>query len=549
MSDIQLNKLQIKAEIMTVISKLQSMPDVSAIDDILSVLSEQKDKKAILDILIKELLKTNEQKAILLSYLLMKLCDKVELESELWTILKNRLITDFVKTVALNILKDLGNKVDYEKFTEYFENPEEVIDADTQNLLHVAIINPEAQIDFLDFLNALPNQDQKVLLNSLGDDYSSDDLANILVPLFLYSPTSELGKISIGILGATKSQLALHALLDALDFVDDEETISLIKKNISALKIAGVRVDNAEDFYKNLLSSSSAYRSYASYPDGHGNQALIFSREKENDAVQIIATVINDCWGIVDCFGFNEISKTEFERIVDRFFNGDEHIYINPSVLKTLLNKAERLTRKTDGIISYEYICWKTLLSDISEDPVPVDFTLASRFKEKPLSDEEFEKIYQLDFIQRWFLDTDYNSDFNSLMEDLNKEISADNFKIDFDSVVKENLDVIFTNKQKKILDKRILMCAYLKYLSGDSEVASLLYSLYFDENQKNKLAENIIRKSIYEYYVTLKFKYKEEGKMTNIFALKKRAKEKKLSLKQVDLVISIIESFWVQNA
>ena len=479
----------------------------------------------------------------------MKLCDKVELESELWTILKNRLITDFVKTVALNILKDLGNKVDYEKFTEYFENPEEVIDADTQNLLHVAIINPEAQIDFLDFLNALPNQDQKVLLNSLGDDYSSDDLANILVPLFLYSPTSELGKISIGILGATKSQLALHALLDALDFVDDEETISLIKKNISALKIAGVRVDNAEDFYKNLLSSSSAYRSYASYPDGHGNQALIFSREKENDAVQIIATVINDCWGIVDCFGFNEISKTEFERIVDRFFNGDEHIYINPSVLKTLLNKAERLTRKTDGIISYEYICWKTLLSDISEDPVPVDFTLASRFKEKPLSDEEFEKIYQLDFIQRWFLDTDYNSDFNSLMEDLNKEISADNFKIDFDSVVKENLDVIFTNKQKKILDKRILMCAYLKYLSGDSEVASLLYSLYFDENQKNKLAENIIRKSIYEYYVTLKFKYKEEGKMTNIFALKKRAKEKKLSLKQVDLVISIIESFWVQNA
>ena len=297
------------------------------------------------------------------------------------------------------------------------------------------------------------------------------------------------------------------------------------------------------------MSSSSAYRSYASYPDGHGNQALIFSREKENDAVQIIATVINDCWGIVDCFGFNEISKTEFERIVDRFFNGDEHIYINPSVLKTLLNKAERLTRKTDGIISYEYICWKTLLSDISEDPVPVDFTLASRFKEKPLSDEEFEKIYQLDFIQRWFLDTDYNSDFNSLMEDLNKEISADNFKIDFDSVVKENLDVIFTNKQKKILDKRILMCAYLKYLSGDSEVASLLYSLYFDENQKNKLAENIIRKSIYEYYVTLKFKYKEEGKMTNIFALKKRAKEKKLSLKQVDLVISIIESFWVQNA
>jgi len=549
MSNNQLNKLQIKAEVMTAISKLQSMPDISDVDNILSVLSEQQDKKAILDILIKELLKTNEQRVILISYLLIRLCGKNELEQELWAILKNKLVGDFIKTVALNILKDLGNKVDYEKFIEYFDNPDEVIDADTKTLLHVAIVNPEAQIDFLDFLNSLPSNDQKVLLSSLADDYSSDDLANILVPLVLYSPTSELGKISIGILGTTKSQLALHALLDVLEFVTCEETISLVRKNISALKIAGVREDNAIEFYKNILSSSHAYQCYTSYPDGHGNQALIFSREKENETIQIVATVINDCWGIIDCFGFNEISKAEFERIVDRFFNGDEHIYIDPSVLKTLLNKAEALTRKTNGTISYEYICWKTLLSDVSEEPVPVELILASKFEKKSLADAEFEKIYQLDFIQRWFVDTEYNSEFNSLMVDLNSKMSADDFTIDFDTVVKENLDLIFSAKSKKILENRILMAAYLKYLSAESAVAGLLYSLYYDEAQKSKLVENIVRKSIYEYYVSLKFKYKEESKMTNIFSLKKRAKEKNLSLKQVDLVISIIESLWVNNA
>jgi len=149
MNNNQLNKLQIKAEVMTAITKLQSIPEISNFDDILSVLSVQEDKKAILDILLKELLKSDQEKANLISYLLIKLSDKAELEEQLWAILKNRSIVDSVKTVALTMLKDLGNKVDYEKFTEYFDNPTEVIDEDTLQLLHVAIVNPEAQIDFL----------------------------------------------------------------------------------------------------------------------------------------------------------------------------------------------------------------------------------------------------------------------------------------------------------------------------------------------------------------------------------------------------------------
>lgn len=117
----------------------------------------------------------------------------------------------------------MGNKIDYSKFNEYFENPEEVIDADTQRLLSSAIVNPEAQIEFFRLYKVTIRGRQAALVQSLGDDYSSDDLANILNPLFLYEPTSELGRIAISILGNTKSQLALHALLDALDFVTDEE--------------------------------------------------------------------------------------------------------------------------------------------------------------------------------------------------------------------------------------------------------------------------------------------------------------------------------------
>lgn len=555
----QLNKLQIKAEILTVLSKLQTNIEALNADEVLKTLIEQDDKKAILDVLIKELSKVNEQKAILICFLLIKVCDQKEAEEALWDVLKNPSVSDVTKTIILNLLKDMGNKVDYEKIGEYFEDPGEVIDADTQRLLHIAIVNPEAQIDFLDFINSLHENDRKILVQSLGDDYSSDDLANILNPLFLYSPSSEIGKIAIDILGTTKSQLALHALLEALDFVDDDETISLIKKNISKLKIAGVREDNAIEFYKSILSSKP-YCSYASYPDGHGNQALIFSRERENETIQIVAVVINDTYGLVDCFGFNEISQKEFERIVDRFYNGDEHVYINAPVIKTMLLNAEKLTRKMGGKISYEYICWKTLLSDIQAELVPVELILKAAFKQTSLSDEDLEKIYMLDFIQSWFLDTDYSDDFKLLIADLNNKMRENDFNIDFDAVIKQNLDKIFTVEQKNLLDKRILMSTYLKYLSkgkidADADAnsnsngdAQILYSLYFDEDKKSKLAQNIIRKSIYEYYVSLKFKYKEEHKMTNIFSMRNKSKTTELSPKQVDLAISLIESLWVKS-
>lgn len=543
----QLNKLQIKAEVLMIISKLQANIDAADSEEIFETLVAQEDKKSILDVLIKELCRANEQKAVIVCFLLLKICDIEGLEEELWKVLKNPLVQDPTKAVVLNLLKDMGNKVNYDSLDEFFENPDQVIDADTQKLLHVAIVNPEAQIDFLDFLSSLSEIDKKILVSSLGEDYSSDTLANILNPLVLYSPESELGHIAIEILGTTKSQLALHALNELLGFVDEEETVSLIKKSISTLKLAGVREDNAIEFYKSVLQSKP-YSAYTSYPDGHGNQALIFSRERENQTIQMVAIVINDTSGIVDCFGFNEISKPEYERIIERFYDGDNYIYIDCHVLKNMLLAAEKLTRKTEGHISYEYLCWKTLLSDVETDPVPIELILKTEFGQEPLSEEDMEKAYMLDFIQRWFLDTDYNEDFNLFIQNLNKRIMANDFNFDLEETVEENLKKIFSVKEKTLLDKRILTSAYLMYLSGNKETTRILYSLYFNESEKTELAKNILRKSIYEHYVALKFKHKNEDKMTNIFALKNKSKEQELTPKQIDLMINIIESIWVKN-
>lgn len=543
----QLNKIQLKAEILTVISKLQTISDTSKVNEILEVLEGQENKKQILDLLMREFVKTTEEKAFIISFLMLRLTEKEQLENALWTSLKSPTVSDYNKALILNLLKDMGNRVDYNEIDEYFDSPEEIIDTETKELLHTAIMNPEAQIDFLDFLEALPYEDKLTLVESLGEDYSEDALANILVPVFLHDPTARIAKVALEILGKSKSQLALHALEEAIEYVE-EDLIPPIKRNISTLKLSGVRQDNALDFYKEVLSDSRPYECYTSYPDGHGNQALIFSRDREDETIQFLAVVINDKWGVIDCFGFNQITKEEFEKIVERFYGNDDSVYINQTVLKSLLQNAENIIHRNGEIVSYEYICWKTITSDIPVEPVPMEFIIEDKFKKEPLSDSDFDKICLSDIAQKWFLDTDFSDEFSEFMTKINDIYKSGKFDQDLDKEIEENLETIIPKKDTKRWSRRILTSAYLKYLANEKAEAQRLYSLYFDEKAMQKMFVNIVRKSIYEYYMGLKFRAIDLENTSNIFSRNKCSTKNEFELDNIEKIITEIENKWVAD-
>lgn len=543
----QLNKIQLKAEILTVISKLQTISDTSKVNEILEVLEGQENKKQILDLLMREFVKTTEEKAFIISFLMLRLTEKEQLENALWTSLKSPTVSDYNKALILNLLKDMGNRVDYNEIDEYFDSPEEIIDTETKELLHTAIMNPEAQIDFLDFLEALPYEDKLTLVESLGEDYSEDALANILVPVFLHDPTARIAKVALEILGKSKSQLALHALEEAIEYVE-EDLIPPIKRNISTLKLSGVRQDNALDFYKEVLSDSRPYECYTSYPDGHGNQALIFSRDREDETIQFLAVVINDKWGVIDCFGFNQITKEEFEKIVERFYGNDDSVYINQTVLKSLLQNAENIIHRNGEIVSYEYICWKTITSDIPVEPVPMEFIMEDKFKKETLSDSDFDKICLSDIAQKWFLDTDFSDEFSEFMTKINDNYKSGKFDQDLDKEIEENLETIIPKKDTKRWSRRILTSAYLKYLANEKAEAQRLYSLYFDEKAMQKMFVNIVRKSIYEYYMGLKFRAIDLENTANIFSRNKCSTKNEFELDDIEKIITEIENKWVAD-
>ena len=530
-----MNKIQIKAEILTLITKLQTTTAVS--DDMFALLDAEEDKQAVMDVLLKELARAKEQKAFVICYMLTRLFSKEQLNQSLREFIKTPKINDYAKMIAFNLLRDIGSEIQYDDVNGYFTEFEQIVDEETKELLNTAIMNPEAQIDFMDFLLALPPEEQQVLVKALNEDYSHDALANILIPIFLYNPKSDLAKLVAELLANSKSQLAFHAFEDAKEFVG-EDLYPLINKGLSTLKLAGIRVDNTIEFYKEILKASTPYRSYISYPDGHGNNAVVLSRKRPDKTLQFVAMVINDKYGVLDCFGFNEITEFDFNKILDRFFGDSGRVEIDIRVLKFLIDEAEKLSRYNMDVMPYEYVCWKNILLDI--EPKKPQCSL----KPKELATEELEAVSMLDFVQRWFYDAETSEGFKSFIEELNHLMRENEFSVDLEKYIDDNFSTVYTREELLLWNRRVCFASYLSELKAKNAEAQLLLSL-----QDNKeFLKNILRKSIYEYYVRQRWVLTNTKSTKSIFTKKQEEVNSiGFELMQVDMIISSIEERWVR--
>src|SRR5574344_388050 len=152
------NKLQIRARLLSAIIGLQNnSADRNFVGKTLTELRKIEHKSDVLDILQKEFLKENSQmRDYTIGFLIKELVPQESIENTFYSTLANPKISDMFKAKLVSLLRECGKHVNYEEFINYFDNPEEIIDADTVRLLEDARINPESQIDFMDFLTALP---------------------------------------------------------------------------------------------------------------------------------------------------------------------------------------------------------------------------------------------------------------------------------------------------------------------------------------------------------------------------------------------------------
>lgn len=531
-----MNKLQIKAEILATIRAISNTttPTPSLLTDLRNI----EDKKTVFDILIKELSNADDHKALIICWLLTELIEKEELNNSLWDVIKNPVTNDHVKMIAFNMLKDLGNQIDYEVISGYFEKFDELINKETKELLDTAIMNPEAQIDFMDFLNALNDDDKILLIKSLEDDYTNDALANILIPVFLYYMETEVGNTALDILGRSHSQLAFHALENSKNYVSPK-VMANVNKALSTLKLSGIRVDNTKEFYKDILKESKPFKSYVSFPDGHGNLAFIFSRKRPDRTLQFLAAVTNPHYGILDAFGFNSMTEGDFYKIVDKFYNYQEKYEIPAEELKYFLTQAVDITYGNKDVLPYEYICWESILLDVEAKKPVLDL------EKLELNQKTIDELCLSEYVQNWFFDEITTPEFKKFIEKLSHEYKSNNFSTDLDKFIAENYDTVYTPKELACMLAIFDIAAYLRATKGDMKFAQVFYSL----GTNYAFLTNILRKSIYEYYIGKRYLLKNQRNTSNMFEKKLQPQTDDFELLQLDMIISSIEAKWVDNA
>jgi len=542
-----LNKLQIRAKILPVLSDLRADTSLNVDSFIFKVkdLKDIEDKKAIFEIVCKELSRDIEDKYIdVLRAMLIELLQKDLVEEYTMEVLKSPNQPDMLKYRLIQLLKTLGNNMDYQTFFEYLEDAEKIINYDTEKLLEYAVINPETQIDFLDFLAALPKDDKPLLVHSLAEDYNEDNLANILNPVLYGDFPKDTLLATVGILGETKSSLAIDSLEFLHEITDDDEVRTACKKNLNLLRLSGATREKADKFYKLIMHDSTPYKCYSCVPDGHYNQGLIFSRKRSDGILMMFALVISKKYGIVDSFGFFRLTDAEFERIAMRFSRDDLMFKISPQYMKYLINNAFALTKSRRETMKYEFTCWLSLMADIEPMEQTEEDWVKENIKVIDLNQKIINLLYDSEYLDKWFFTVKDNRDFKELIDNY---IKQENLTFEYiEKTVEDSFDKIWNEKTEKLFTDNIITTSYLFGIADFKDYSKILYSILFNDELKKKMQMDIIKKSVYGYLFNLKQNQKEFKFPANIFRSKKDEKENEIDIKTVDKLIKEIEEKWV---
>ncbi len=407
------NKLIIRSEVLAVIRHLTSTGDTSRQERAkqLKRLHDINQPEHVQDILVKELARTGSTETMqVLIELLMELGNIEFLQERLWAVIRDPKTPDEVKDGANLVLRHLGDDADPNLYLEYLSDPQGLIGRETARMLEVSTENPEALIDFIDFILSLSTPDQARLLEALHRDYPAEYIVNIFVPLLESDPAPEIWEQLVLSLGNTKSLKAAEALERFANWPEERLPIpkKLVEKAIRHLRIAGAFRNAPEEEAQEaephpLVKDTTPYQCFATLSDGIGNQGLLFSRQRPNGDISMMSVAVNDVHGIIDCFGFYQLSVGDFHKIVEKFHEGASKIKVSAEFCRYKLKQAVAINQAKCFRIPYEYRCWEPLLEGL-EDITPAELDLNPEWVRKKWFTETG-NLYQHPDFNSWFLE------------------------------------------------------------------------------------------------------------------------------------------------
>ncbi len=536
------SKIHKRAYILHEIAKLRALSCVSDsdVEAAIKELSKIEDKFFLCSILLKEINGSIAYFDGILALLAINLARNV-LEKCVFTFLEKTSVTDEKKLFLINILNQAGIPVDMGLIHTYIKNPDAAVDSETEKFLKLAEVNPEAQIDFLDFYFGINEDDRSILLNTIINDYSGDHLANILIPLIYSIKEEEPLKTCIQGLLKSKSYLCYPPLDWLIKSSSNSSVISLSRKIKNELKIAGLRKNiTTLEYYKELFKTSRPLDFYVSSIDGESNFSLVFARVYDNGAISTFFAVFNLETGPVSCFGLSNITKTEYENILSRFFKDVEKIPLEFSFAKTLIDEFCDFALQNKTYIPYELLCWRQLTYDIEPLNVPLKEFMEQGLTPFNLSPADLRRATGSEYTSKWFFN--YSSKYPELVKLIDDicALEEENFR-DFDKITSDFVSKFENSVLCKILRKRFLYQSFFFKSLGFKNLSSLFASIYLEDEVLKDFFEFSIQRSIYEFFLNLEY-LKENNDKRNIFIKEKKIKFFDFNSK---LMLELIEKKW----
>ena len=536
-----LNKLQIKAKVFEIINPLR---DLDAIDDkiISKAIKEIKAiKEADFEFIARILIKEADVKTTKSAGAFLYMAENLAPESFIELILKelnSNKIPDSRKMFFLNILSGLGIKFNADDINSYLKNPDEAINKETSRFLECAKIDPEAQIDFLDFYFSSDALDKKELINSVIKDFEGDRLINILSPLALSADDKEAIELCLNIMEKQKSLISIKPLKYLSNLKTSAKIQNKAFKILQKMKMSGFYSESKlYNFYKTLLRDFEEPKAAITTPDGNSNFSVLISRKTRQGSCFLFFVAINIELGPFSCFGFSSLTENDHDTIIKRFFNSRERFFIPIEEAKAILNTLTLRRISLNKIIPYEYFCWERLLDDVEPKDGELFQILEKNLTKKELTSEVQNLINNSPYFENWFFRYSKNIPWFSKMMDKILELKDEElYKIN--GLIEEyskNEDL------KEAIKKRLKFLAYCLNKNNKKELADTYYSLIFNEKELKTFLENILKRSVYEFALTLNLPRKEEA------GLFKKPENKKDN-KKAKLIIDFVEKEWIDK-
>jgi hypothetical protein len=317
----------------------------------------------------------------------------------------------------------------------------------------------------------------------------------------LAQPPFETLELLLTILGDMRTKRTAVFFKDYQDwFQEDPRLAKAVKKSINSLKIAGLYRDEALEEARQelaqphaLVQQTKLYQCYATIPDGIGNQGIVISRERDNGDIVMMSVAINDLHGIIDCFGFYELSKVDFHKLIEKFHEENTKIHTPQAYCIQKLREAEALNDKNKFRLPYEYSCWKVLLSDAqSQQEQSLDIpALCKQWANQDWASASV-SLYQHPDFSTWFLEEGDHPVVTAILEDVLEvcakamaEVGEDEkilrlgqletvFVDTLDKLADAMVHGLLSTEWRDILTKRLSDAAYLLHEQKATTFASL---------------------------------------------------------------------------